>query len=78
MLLQALVFEHLADVADLARCALVAPPWSETVRSGVWPRARRLRLRSQGDGAAGVLAWAADRCTALTEVQVHCGLKFLF
>jgi hypothetical protein len=65
---QALVLENLADVADLARCALVAASWHATVRNGAWPNARRMRIRSQGDGAAAAVAWAAQRCTNITEV----------
>jgi hypothetical protein len=63
-----LVLENLADVADLARCALVAASWHDTVRAGLWPRARGLRVRSQGDGAVAAIAWAAQRCGNIAEV----------
>jgi hypothetical protein len=65
---QALVLENLADVADLARCALVAASWHDTVRAGLWPRARGMRVRSQGDGAPAAIAWAAQRCGNIAEV----------
>lgn len=64
------MLEHLLDVADLARCAMVAASWRNTVRTGTWPLARRLKLRSQGDSAAAGLAWAAQRCTSIEEVHL--------
>ncbi len=66
---QALVMDHLPDVADLARCAGVAVSWRDTVRSGVWPRARRLELRNYGDGTPAAIDWTARRCRNLTEVE---------
>lgn len=62
------MLENLADVADLARCALVAASWHDTVRAGLWPRARGMRVRSQGDGAAAAISWAAQRCRNIAEV----------
>lgn len=63
------MLDHLPDVADLARCAAVARAWRETVRSSVWPRARRMRVRNYGDGTPVAIAWAAQRCRNLTEVR---------